>query len=157
MIVGLIGIKLLITNRYEAGIKTFGDFTKILNQASPTSAVRKVANSEPVMAKIKRCLTGLGDAGYKIQNKHLQEYLKIAKKVNKTVLPALVNPRPLLAQSVPELMQAGTLNETRAKLDYAWFFFDICPGAKEKIKKFLGPSNVNYNVGDLDYRNFDYF
>ncbi len=130
----LIGIKLLITNRYEEGTKAFDEFSDILSTAPATSTARKIANSGPVMDQIRRCLTGLGDTGYEIQKTHLEKYLKIAAERKKSILPALIDPQP------PTPRKINFIDELKTFFEPAWLFLKLCPGAKDKIAKFLGPN-----------------
>jgi len=59
------------------------------------------------------------------------------RNLNGTLLPALVAPEQLLAQTQPMFIQEGTASEAWYILRYCWKYFAMIPGARTKISKDL--------------------
>ncbi len=94
MLLGLIGIKLLAINRYEEGAKAFAK--KSSEEFAIGSLTKKV---------------------YKDQYRQLKKYLKRAQMFNDSILPALVNPQPLLNQPATHHVKFGDIFETKRLVD----------------------------------------
>ncbi len=129
------------------GNKSFHDFTNHLKnaKASPTSSAKRLVNCDLAMNRIRYMTAGMNEYGYKRQKEHLDNYLKIVHDANKTILPALLNPQPLLDQDQPPFETPGSIFEAYGLLKHGLYFFDNCPGAKAKIADFLGPDRLEYD------------
>ena len=83
------------------------------------------------------------------QEDHLNKYLEMIQKSNKTFLPAVVNPAPLRSQPCPGEYSEGSVEEAWLTLDYSWKLFHITPGAVQRIKGIVG-NNPQYDITYMD-------
>ena len=64
------------------------------------------------------------------------------------MIPALLNPEPLLSKEVPVVIVPGGPSQAREILIYTWKYFEILPGARRFLQDFLslGSQSPKYNT-----------
>ena len=62
------------------------------------------------------------------------------------MIPALVNPEPLLAKECPVIIVPGGPSHVREILNYSWKYFEMLPGARAVLQDFLGTKNPKYST-----------
>ena len=62
------------------------------------------------------------------------------------MIPALINPGPLLAKECPVVIVPGGPSHVREILNYSWKYFEMLPGARAVLQDFLGTENPKYNT-----------
>ena len=147
LLVGLIGVKMMIINGIEKGQKSFHAFQELLEGAPKGSAARRLLEPQnsPIMDTIGSYVVGMSKELQKKQYLLLYKYMERAKANNKTILPALLNPAPLMSQVEPTRFLKGSVEEARVTLECSWLFFQVCPGAGKRIKQFLQSDELKYD------------
>lgn len=77
------------------------------------------------------------------QNQQVSKLMRRIHSQNPIILPALINPKPLLSQNIPVDIVIGTSSQALEILVYTWKYFEILPGARKVLTEFLG--------GDIKY------
>lgn len=80
-----------------------------------------------------------------VQKEQIPDLLDVIHEANPTILPALINPIPLLSQGVPRLAAPGTPSEAANVLIDAIGPFNRIAGAKNVLTKRFG-SNPTYDT-----------
>jgi hypothetical protein len=141
--VALIAIKVNIIDDLETKISEYEAFTSALDKNSEDSALRKVRTTDLVMDDIKTKIFGSKmrhpEQVLEEQKEHLKSYLSHTKKANVTMLPALLNPKPLLAEPEPMSYGNGSVAEVANILRFAASYFLRHHSAQKAIRKFLYP------------------
>merc|ERR1712029_509170 len=78
----------------------------------------------------------------------LKQLLREIERQNPVIIPALLNPEPLLSKEVPVVIVPGGPSQAREILIYTWKYFEILPGARRFLQDFLslGSQNPKYNT-----------
>ena len=145
MIIGLVGIKMAVINKIEEAHSSVDAFHDLLNEAPKGSTCKNLADCNVVFDKIRVYTVGMEKPLERQQYHHLFKYLKKVTIQNKTILPALVNPDPLLVQEHPKSMSHGTVAEAYEIVENCSKFFEMMPSAKRRIEEFLGPEGLEYD------------
>jgi hypothetical protein len=138
----LIAIKVNIIDTLEANIIEFEAFTSALDQNPDDTESRKVRNPNLVTDNKNRIFgtkMRYPEKVLKEQKQHLESYFYQTMKLNKTMLPALLDPAPLLAQPEPKAMTIGGVSEAANVLQAASTYFLRHRSAQKAIRKFLYP------------------
>ena len=72
------------------------------------------------------------------QGKQLDELIALIQSRNKNMLPALINPTPLLSQQAPDYMSPGTPSECYSIVEDASKIWNQIPGALKRLKNEFG-------------------
>jgi hypothetical protein len=146
----LIAIKVNIIDSLETKMIEYKAFITALDENPEDTALRQVRNRDLVMDDIKNRIFGTKmrspEKVLKEQKKHLESYLRQTEKANQTMLPALLNPVPLLSQPRPEFTTSGSVAEAAHTLRAAARYFLRHRSAQLAIRKFLYPKQ-DPNVG----------
>lgn len=83
-----------------------------------------------------------GRYGIRLANQadHAMRLLEVIKRINRILLCAFLDPAPLQAQGQPQYRSRGTSEEAASILPLACRHIARIPGAHERIKNVLGPS-----------------
>jgi hypothetical protein len=145
-LVALVGIKMRIVIEVEEKIKPYEAFIEILGESSVDSVGQELLNCSLAMEHIKKFVFGLKmnyeePEDFLLRQKNiLQKYLYATNEANETILPALVNPDPLMGQGRTNEYQRGSVNEAALVMRFTFRFFAFIPGAKMVIRRFLHPN-----------------
>lgn len=83
------------------------------------------------------------------QHQHVERYLHLIHTQNATVLPALLNPTPLLAQSEPDDVFSGAPSEAWYTISNLQNLFARIPGALRQVHEIVG-TVIAYNTSVSD-------
>jgi len=136
LMVALIGIKIRILHELKSISPNAKLAKEILEDKFCTVECKKDFKSHKKGCKMANI--GLREA-IKTTEGQIGDLIKNLNKENSTILPALINPKPLLAEPVPTSVNDAGPTGAHIVLINAWKYFDMLPGGKEVIARFLYP------------------
>lgn len=116
------------------------------NQANAFSETRMGRNLGDAASVVREAATNRdGEAAIMAQQeRHVTRYFKLMQKLNPTLLPAIVNPRPLKSQPPPQYIQPGKPSEAWIVLMSCNRHFVRIPGTQDHIESIIG-KNPTYD------------
>jgi len=134
-------------------------FKKRLEDARPESTTARIRDSDLIVSCAQLFLRGEPkEHDHRLQDQYgqIRKYLELINEANETILPALVNPKPLQESEDTPGISLGGVNEAKELLKYSWRYFHrlSTPAqgltkqitAKKIIAKFLYP-NLEHTDG----------
>lgn len=136
-------IKLRIIAAYDARLHTFQVF-------ADTDKGKKLGDCLALVRKWCLGDDGIDDVIAQ-QHSHIERYLHLIHAQNATVLPALLDPTPLLAQPEPDDVFCGAPSEAWYTISNLHRLFVRIPGALQRVQEIVGTvTEYNANVSDRD-------
>lgn len=141
--VALLALKIGSLNDLNENEAKVRKLEKKLSDAKEDSDLAKF-NENPILMECLN-LYFIGDLKAHEKSKQQQKddikaYLEMVHKENKTVLPAILDPQPLLKKDDPESITKGGSAEARDLVRFMHGYFKRLPTAKQTIAKFLYPN-----------------
>lgn len=146
-------IKINIVLELEDNASKFSKLVEKLDQADTQSISWQLRRSHMLMESIE--LFAIGNPkkhGLKLRDQKVQmkSLLVALHKRNPTLLPALVDPKPLLDKGLfednmidnEEVPDPGTPNEAADIVTYMWKYFNRLPASRQRLIDFLYPNHA---------------
>jgi len=149
----LVGIKMKIVLDFK-NYRSLLAFEEELRKSKSKIGKRFFAKeNKNVLNIIRELVIGKGDLKerdaarfVREQESQLKQLLREIERQNPTMIPALVNPEPLLAKECPVIIVPGGPSHVREILNYSWKYFEMLPGARAVLQDFLGTKNPKYST-----------
>lgn len=141
----ILALKLIVIADLKHKAEEAKTFNEIVKQSDPEfSNLGKIKSVSPVLEVISSRIQGYSKVKFTqvmtLQLEQVEFLMKLMAIKNPSILPALVDPEPILSYGAPIDYAFGTPGEAASVLNTSWRIFQRIPGARRALIDFLYPN-----------------